>query len=131
MAFANELIIDVLNGIKPPYNIGQATQEIAASALEQTAQVNEMIKEIVGMRNELAEKLGRLSSVLDVYPSDANFLLVRVKNARQLYETLIAYGIVVRDRSSAPGCADCLRITVGTKDQNEKLLEILRTVELS
>lgn len=131
MAFANELIIDVLNRIKPPYNIGQATQEIATNALEQTGRVNDMIKEIVGMRNELAEKLGRLSSVLDVYPSDANFLLVRVKNARQLYETLIANGIVVRDRSSAPGCTDCLRITVGTKDQNEKLLEILRTGELS
>jgi histidinol-phosphate aminotransferase len=131
MAFANDLIIDVLNRIKPPYNIGQATQEIVGNALEQTTRVNEMIKEIVVMRNELAERIGRLSSVLNVYPSEANFLLVRVKKARQLYETLLSNGIVVRDRSTAPGCRDCLRITVGTKEQNNKLLEILATAELS
>jgi histidinol-phosphate aminotransferase len=131
MAFANDLIIDVLNRIKPPYNIGQATQEIVGTALEQTSRVNEMIKEIVVMRNELAENMGRLSFVLNVYPSDANFLLVRVKDARQLYVSLLSKGIVVRDRSTVPGCTDCLRITVGTKDQNEKLLEILRSVEFS
>jgi histidinol-phosphate aminotransferase len=125
MAFASEMIIDVMNRIKPPYNIGQATQEIVGDALEHTSLVNDMIREIVTMRNELAEKLSRLSSVLNVYPSEANFLLVRVKNARQLYETLLAGGIVVRDRSSAPGCRDCLRITVGTKEQNEMLLQIL------
>jgi len=131
MAFANDLIIDVLNRIKPPYNIGQATQEIVGNALEQTSRVNEMIKEIVVMRKELAERMGRLSFIFDVYPSDANFLLVRVKNARQLYETLLSKGIVVRDRSTVPGCTDCLRITIGTKDQNDKLLEILTSVELS
>ena len=125
MAFASELIIDVLNRIKPPYNIGQATQEIVGNALEHTTRVNEMIKEIVTMRKELAERIGRLSSVLNVYPSEANFLLVRVKNARQLYETLLTHGIVVRDRSSAPGCQGCLRITVGTIEQNQKLLQIL------
>jgi histidinol-phosphate aminotransferase len=128
MAFANDLIIDVLNRIKPPYNIGQATQEIVGNALEETSRVNEMIKEIVFMRNELVEKLGRLSFVLNVYPSDANFLLVRVKNARQLYESLLSKGIVVRDRSTVPGCTDCLRITVGTKEQNEKLLEMMTSV---
>lgn len=131
MAFASEMIIDVLNRIKPPYNIGQATQEIVGNALEHTTRVNEMIKEIVTMRYELAERISRLSSVLNVYPSDANFLLVRMKNARQLYETLLAQGIVVRDRSTAPGCQDCLRITVGTKQQNEVLLQILESGKLS
>ncbi len=130
MAFASGVIIDVLNKIKPPYNIGQATQEITGKALEQTSRVNEMIKEIVTMRNELAERISRLSSVINVYPSEANFLLVRIKNARQLYETLLAQGVVVRDRSSAPGCEDCLRITVGTKEQNEILLQILTSGKL-
>ncbi len=125
MAFASDLIIGVMNKIKPPYNIGQATQEIVLKALEGTTRVNEMIKEIVQMRNELAEKISRLSSVMNVYPSDANFLLVKIVRARNIYEDLLSKGIVVRDRSSAPGCSDCLRITVGTKEQNEQLLNIL------
>src|SRR5450432_167045 len=125
MAFASERVIEVLNRIKPPYNIGQASQEGVLVALKETATVNEMIKDIVRMRNELAEKISRLSSVLHVYPSEANFLLVKIRHARQVYETLISKGIVVRDRSSAPGCGDCLRITVGTKEQNDKLLETL------
>jgi histidinol-phosphate aminotransferase len=125
MAFAGELIIDPLNKIKPPYNIGQATQELVAEALKETAKVNRMIKEVVGMRNDLAENIRRLSSVMQVYPSEANFLLVKIQHARVVYEALIAEGIVVRDRSSVPGCTDCLRITVGTKEQNDKLLETL------
>lgn len=131
MAFANEIVIDVLNRIKPPYNIGQATQEIVGKALEHTARVNEMIKEIVAMRNELAERISRLPIVLKVYPSEANFLLIRFNNAKQWYESLLSRGIVVRDRSSAPGCEECLRITVGTKSQNDKLVEILSAEELS
>ncbi len=82
MAFASEIVIDVMNKIKPPYNIGQATQELVLEALKETAAVNEMIREIVAMRNELAEKISRLSSVLNVYPSEANFLLVKIKEAR-------------------------------------------------
>jgi len=128
MAFASEFIIDVLNRIKPPYNIGQATQEIVLKALGGTDIVNEMIREIVQMRNELADEISRLSSVINVYPSEANFLLVKIKNARKIYNKLLGLGIVVRDRSSAPGCSDCLRITVGTKEQNGKLLDTLRTI---
>jgi histidinol-phosphate aminotransferase len=128
MAFAGVAIIDVMNKIKPPYNIGQATQELVLNALEHTDAVNEMIREIVNMRNELAEKINRLSAVINVYPSEANFLLVKIKNARHIYKTLLNSGIVVRDRSSAPGCADCLRITVGTKEQNEILLETLNGI---
>ena len=80
------------------------------------------------MRIELAEKIGRLSSVLNVYPSEANFLLVKIKEAKMVYENLLSHGIVVRDRSSAHGCSDCLRITVGTKEQNIKLLDILSQI---
>jgi histidinol-phosphate aminotransferase len=129
MAFASEVIIDILNKIKPPYNIGQATQELVLKALDETGRVNEMIREIVGMRDELAEKISRLSAVINVYHSEANFLLVKIKNARQIYETLLGEGIVLRDRSSAPGCEDCLRITVGTRTQNDQLLKILTALE--
>lgn len=128
MAFASEPVIDVMNKIKPPYNIGQATQELVLDALKETETVNQMIREIVAMRNDLAEKIGRLSSVLNVYPSEANFLLVKIKEAKVVYENLISHGIVVRDRSSAPGCSGCLRITVGTNEQNIKLLDILSQI---
>ena len=130
MAFASEFIIGVLNNIKPPYNIGQATQELVLEALNGTAEVNEMIREIVNMRNELADSIRRLSSVINVYPSEANFLLVKIKGARRIYEDLIKEGIVVRNRSSAPGCTDCLRITVGTKEENKKLLDTLSHIEI-
>jgi histidinol-phosphate aminotransferase len=126
MAFAGKVIIEVLNRIKPPYNIGQATQELVFEALKGTDEVNEMIKEIVDMRNDLAGQLNRLSSVINVYPSEANFLLVQIREARKIYEKLLEIGIVVRDRSSAPGCSNCLRITVGTKKQNDKLIDVLK-----
>jgi histidinol-phosphate aminotransferase len=125
MAFASEPVTDVLNKIKPPYNIGQATQDLVLEALANTSKVNEWIKDIVYMRNEMAEKLGRLSFVLNVYPSEANFLLVKMKDARAKYQSLLNLGIVVRDRSTAPGCADCLRITIGSASQNDMLMDIL------
>lgn len=128
MAFAGDRIIEVMNRIKPPYNIGQSTQELVLEALTGTDGVNEMIREIVGMRNELADRISRLSFVLNVYPSEANFLLVKIKKARLIYETLLNEGIVVRDRSAVPGCTDCLRITIGTRQQNDKLLDILRHI---
>jgi histidinol-phosphate aminotransferase len=129
MAFASEKIVDILNKIKAPYNIGQATQELVLAALGETEKVNSMIRDIVRMRNELAEKISRLSAVMNVYHSEANFLLVKIKNARQIYESLLAEGVVVRDRSSAPGCTDCLRITVGTGEQNDRLLNLLQDLE--
>jgi histidinol-phosphate aminotransferase len=125
MAFASEFIIDVMNRIKPPYNIGQPTQSLVLEALQETVAVNEMIRKIVQMRNELAEKISRISSVVRVYPSESNFLLVKIREARRVYEMLLNSGIVVRDRSSAPGCTDCLRITVGTQEQNDRLLSTL------
>ena len=131
MAFASEFIVEVLNRIKPPYNIGQATQEIVLKALGGTEKVNEMIREIVQMRNDLARKISRLSAVMNVYTSEANFLLVKIKNARKIYNELLDLGIVVRDRSSAPGCSDCLRITVGTKEQNDKLIDTLSKIGIS
>jgi histidinol-phosphate aminotransferase len=126
MAFASEGIIDIYNKVKPPYNINQATQELALKALEEVGQVNEMIKALVTMREELARDLASLPFVLTVYPSDANFLLVKTTDAHSVYDYLLGDGIVVRDRSKVELCAGCLRITVGTAKENEDLVAALR-----
>jgi histidinol-phosphate aminotransferase len=125
MAFASEAIIDVYNKVKAPYNIGQATQELVLKALEETEQVNEMIRLLVAMREQLVKELVSLPLVLKVYPSDANFLLVKVGDAKAVYEYLLKDGIVVRDRSKVELCAGCLRITVGTEAENAELVEVL------
>lgn len=125
MAFASTEIIDVLNKVKPPYNISQATQELALKALEEVGQVNDMIKILVDMREALAEVLATVPTVEAVYPSDANFLLVKIKDARKVYEFMLTKGIVLRDRSNVKLCEDCLRITVGTEKENTELVDAL------
>lgn len=125
MAFSGAGIIDIMNKIKPPYNINEPSQELASQALDEVEQVNEMIKIIVSERNHLADELKKIPFVEEIFPSDANFLLVRIKEARKVYEYLLENGIVVRDRSTTPGCTDCLRITVGTPKENEVLLRTL------
>lgn len=125
MAFASAAVIEIMNRIKPPYNINEASQKLAADALGEVEQVNEMIRILVSERDRLAAALASIGKVISVFPSDANFLLVRVPDARRLYEFLLGRGIVVRDRSSQPGCADCLRITVGTPAENDLLLSAL------
>ncbi|MFP5039998.1 histidinol-phosphate transaminase [Parasediminibacterium sp. JCM 36343] len=125
MAFASKEIIDIFNKTKPPYNINQATQELALKALEEVGQVNDMINEIVDMREALADVLKQVPTVEKVYPSDANFLLVKIKDAHKLYGFLLTKGIVVRDRSKVKLCEDCLRITVGTEKENTDLIDAL------
>jgi len=125
MAFASEAIIDVYNKVKPPYNINQATQELALKALEDTEQVNDMIRALVSMREQMYQQLATFPVVKKIYPSDANFLLVRVSDARAVYHYLLDRGIVVRDRSKVELCEGCLRITVGTETENRELLEAL------
>lgn len=123
MAFASEEIISLLNTIKPPYNINQATQELALKAVEEVGQVNDMIKEIVAMRDELAKVFVRMPVVEKVYPSDANFILVKVQYAKAIYDFLLDKGIVVRDRSKVQLCDGCLRITIGTEKENTILVD--------
>jgi histidinol-phosphate aminotransferase len=125
MAFASTEIINVLNRIKPPYNVNQASQDLALEALEKVAEVNEMIREIVAERQVLEQALPSLKLVIKVHPSDANFLLVQVTDAKKVYEYLLAKGIVVRDRSKVELCEGCLRITVGTPSENKELLKAL------
>ncbi len=131
MAFASLAIIDVYNRIKPPYNIGQATQELALKALQGTDQVNDMIRAIVTLRGQLEEELSRLNLVERVYPSDANFLLVKVNHPKEVYQYLLDHGIVVRDRSSVILCEGCLRITVGTEAENKELVQVLGNYPLN
>lgn len=126
MAFASEEIIGVMNKVKPPYNINLASQELALKALEEVEQVNDMILEIVKERDGMIKLLQEVPAVLKVYPSDANFLLVKVTDARGIYNFLLSREIVVRDRSKVILCEDCLRITIGTEPENQELLESLR-----
>jgi histidinol-phosphate aminotransferase len=125
MMFASEEIIEVINKIKPPYNIGQHTQELVLQALEEVGQVNDMILALVDMREALEEVLEQMAIVKKVYPSDANFLLVQMDNAREVYEFLLTKGIVVRDRSKVILCEGCLRITIGTEQENTRLVDAL------
>ena len=126
MNFASIEIIDILNKIKPPYNINQATQELALKALDHLEDVNAMIKETVKEREQLAKELVQLSSVQKVYPSDANFVLTKVTDATAIYNYLKEKGIIVRNRSNVILCEDCLRITVGTPAENEQLIQALK-----
>ncbi len=126
MAFANPQIISLLNKIKPPYNISSATQKIALEALRNQKEKEEWVKAILGERDRLAGVLRNLKSVKTVYPSEANFLLVKIDDARNIYNKLIDDGIVVRDRSQVKLCEDCLRITIGTTKENDKLIDAIR-----
>jgi histidinol-phosphate aminotransferase len=125
MAFASEAIIGYLNKVKPPYNISMPNQELTLKALEEVGQVNDMINELVQMRIALAGVLEQMPLVEVVYPSDTNFLLVKIPQATALYRYLLTKGIVVRDRSSLPNCADTLRITVGTEAENTLLVDAM------
>jgi histidinol-phosphate aminotransferase len=125
MAFASNEIIAYMNKVKPPYNINIVTQELALTALEEVGQVNDMIMHLVDMRNALAEVIESMPYVEKVFPSDTNFLLVKIPNARSLYEYLLTKGIVVRDRSSIENCADSLRITVGNEQENTQLVDAM------
>lgn len=125
MAFSSKEIIEVFNRIKPPYNINQATQDLVLQALENVEIVNEWIRATVSERESLVHTLSALEEVAHVVPSDANFVLVRIKDARPLYDFLVERGIIVRDRSKVALCEGSLRITVGTPDENKQLLEAI------
>ena len=128
MAFASQPIIDLMNKVKYPYNINTATQLLALEALDHIEWVNEHIATTVVEREKLKNELSKLRNTERVYSSDANFLLVRVKGARSIYGQLCDKGIIVRDRSKVILCEDCLRITVGTPEENKQLIEELNNL---
>ncbi|MEJ7912989.1 MAG: histidinol-phosphate transaminase [Chitinophagaceae bacterium] len=127
LTFASPAIINYLNKIKPPYNINGASQDLALSALDNLADVNSMILETISEREKLVTSLQILDVVIIIYPSDANFILVKVHGANNLYQHLKDRGIIVRNRSNVILCDDCLRITIGTADQNAQLTEAIKT----
>jgi len=127
VAYASQEIIAVLNKIKPPYNISNSTQQIVSQKLSNTQDLKNSIHTLKQQRQYLQAALRNLSSVIEnVYPSDANFLLVRVKNANDIYNHLLQHKIVVRNRSNQPHCDNCLRITIGNFAENEFLLNVLK-----
>ncbi len=125
MCFASPQIIGYLNKVKAPYNINIVTQELALQALEEVGQVNDMIKLLVDMRIALAQVIASMPHVIQVFPSDTNFILVKIPKARELYEYLLSQGIIVRDRSALELCEDSLRITVGTEQENTLLVDAM------
>ena len=128
MAFASKEIISILNKIKPPYNISGLTQKTVLKALENTKQLDDMVKEILVQKEQLQLALEQVPEVEKVYPSAANFLLAKVPNANQVYQKLIEEKIIVRDRSKVQRCEDCLRITVGNEEENKQFIQALKEV---
>lgn len=126
MCFASEEIIGILNKIKYPYNVNIRTQELALDALENAYRKDIWVDEILKEKETLAAELDSLTLVDRIFPSDANFFLVRVKDAQSVYQYLMDRGIIVRDRSKVNLCYNCLRITVGTPEENRKLIEALK-----
>ncbi len=129
LCYASMDIIELLNKIKPPYNINESSQAIALEALQNTEQVNEWILQMVQQREALLIALNEMSFVKEVYPSDANFILLKVTDADALYEHFALHGIVVRNRSKEPGCENCLRITIGTAEENTQLLSVIKNYQ--
>jgi histidinol-phosphate aminotransferase len=126
MAFASEEIVAVLNKIKPPYNINAVTQQVAYEAIGQIMKKEQMVAGILMERTFLEEELVKLPSVLKVYPSDANFILVKTQNGTGMYSYLIEHKIITRDRSNVMLCDNSVRITVGTHEENEALIDALK-----
>ncbi|WP_418513094.1 histidinol-phosphate transaminase [Corallibacter sp.] len=128
VCYASVEIVSVLNKIKPPYNVNELTQERALKQLDNLNAVNEQIQALLESRKRIIEALKPISFIDKIYPSDANFILIKVDNATARYHQLIKTGIVVRNRTNQLGCENCLRITVGTKEENNKLIQALKSI---
>ncbi len=127
MAFGHPDVVAVLNKIKFPYNLNRLTMQVALDALQSPeATLQPAIRQIIQERNRLANALERLPIVQRVYPSRTNFLLVQFESAREVFQYLQQRGIIVRDRSNLPRCEGCLRITVGTPEENDQLIHALQ-----
>ena len=127
LALADSRVVEIMSQVKYPYNINKAALQIVEQLLDEP--IDDKVAEIVEQRGVVAEKLAQMPFVGKVYPSDANFVLAKVDDADAIYEHLIADGIIVRNRNRVLGCEGCLRITIGTKEENEKLIKSLERYE--
>jgi len=130
IGFAGQEIIEILNRIKMPYNVNELTQRIALKSLEQSMKKQAQVLTILDEKEKLIYELEKLDQVKYIYPSDANFILIKVKNVKILYDFLIDNKIVVRDRSDMPLCEQCLRVSVGTPQENKKLIESVKSFQV-
>ena len=130
MAFASPEIIAIFNKIKYPYNVNRLTQEEAIKVLQHPEQIKEWVNTLLEERTRVMEEFVKLPCCVRVFPTDANFFLAKVYEATQIYNYLVSEGIIVRNRTNVALCNDCLRITIGTKEENEALLDALRKVEI-
>lgn len=126
ICYASEEIISVLNKIKPPYNVNQLTQQRALQRVLNQDLVNQEVKQIIEERTQLINALDSLDFVSKLYPTDANFVLAKVDDANKRYQQLLEKQVVVRNRSTQPLCENTLRFTVGTPEENKKLIAILK-----
>jgi histidinol-phosphate aminotransferase len=130
ICYASAEIISVLNKIKPPYNVNELTQKRALDRLADQNKINSEIESIIAQREQLLKVLLNVKFVEKIYPSEANFVLIKVDDANQRYDELIAQGIVIRNRTTQPLCENCLRLTIGTESENKKLIEALQAIVL-
>ena len=128
VGYSNNTLISYIKKVKPPYNVNLLTEKKAIENISSTYLDNSQIKETIFERNKLEKKLENFPFVKKVYPSDSNFLLVKVANADNVYKFLLDNGIVVRNRSKIKGCEECLRITIGTPKQNNLLINVLKRI---
>ena len=130
VCYASAEIIQILNNIKPPYNINQLTQLRAINRLQNLEEVENEISQLISERNHLKKELECCVGFIEkVYPTDSNFLLIKVDDAAKRYKQLIEYGVVIRNRTNEPLCENCLRISVGISEENEKLLRTLKEIQ--
>ena len=126
ICFASAEIISILNKIKPPYNVNELTQMCAIERLQNKEKVAEEVKTILAERKVLIDALEKVDFVKKIYPTEANFILAKVDDANKRYDELLTKGIVIRNRTTQVLCENTLRFTVGTKDENETLIKVLK-----
>lgn len=125
ISYASTDIINIYNKVKYPYNISELTQQEALKVLADSSHIEAIVKELIDARNALAEKLSTLPDVKHIYPSDANFLLVKVSDADAIYNYLRDEKVIVRNRTRVHKCGECLRLTIGNDAENALLIEKL------
>lgn len=126
LAFASENIIELFNKVKPPYNINLSSQQLGLEALLKIEEVNENIKRTVEQRTWLQEQLHQFDFIQEIYPTDANFILIKTRDANDLYQFVTDQKIIIRNRSKEPLCENCIRITIGTPVENTLLIDVLK-----